>query len=75
VENEHGNEEVDDKYELPNRESGEDAKMKNINPTILPHFYGFPTKNPYIFLFKFKYYVEHMNTKLRLRNCTCFPQC
>jgi len=32
-------------YQFPIRESGEDAKMKNINPSILPLFYGLPTKD------------------------------
>jgi len=40
MENECGNEEVEVEYEVPIQESDEEAKIKNINPIFLLHFYG-----------------------------------
>ena len=38
---------------LPIKETNGDTKMKNINPSILPHFHGLTTKDPATFLFEF----------------------
>jgi hypothetical protein len=40
-------------FEFPIRESDGEAKMKNINPSALPHFHGLVSKDPDTFLFEF----------------------
>jgi hypothetical protein len=40
-------------FEFPIRESDGEAKMKNINPSALPHFHGLVSRDPDTFLFEF----------------------
>jgi hypothetical protein len=58
----------EEEYPFPIRESDEEAKMKNINPSILPLFYGLPTEDPDTFLFEFEVLCRHMNTKMMLKS-------
>jgi hypothetical protein len=45
-----GEEEI---FEFPIQESDGEAKMKNINPSALPHFHGLVSEDPDTFLFEF----------------------
>ena len=38
---------------FPIRKTNGDTKMKNISPSVLPHFHGLTTKDPNTFLFEF----------------------
>jgi len=62
-------EEEEEEYPFPISHIEDVGKMKNINPSVLPHFYGFPTKDPNIFLFEFlcrTYEYKTNSKKLRL---------
>jgi hypothetical protein len=48
------NEEEKEMFEFPILETWEQVRMKNINPTTLPHFHGMITKDPNTFLFEFE---------------------
>jgi hypothetical protein len=63
-----GEEEI---LEFPIRESNGEAKMKNINPSTLPHFHGLISEDLDTFLFKFAvicktydYIVDEQKLKL-----------
>lgn len=38
---------------FPIRETNADTKMKNISPSVLPHFHGLTSEDPDTFLFEF----------------------
>ena len=38
---------------FPIRETNRDTKMKNISPSVVPHFHGLTTEHPNTFLFEF----------------------
>jgi hypothetical protein len=60
----------EEEYTFPIRESGEEAKMKNINPSNLPLFYGLPIEDPDTFLFEFEvlcHTYEYKNNAQKLR--------
>jgi hypothetical protein len=48
-----GEEEMVEIFEFPIRESNGETKMKNINPSSLPHFHGLVSEDPDTFLFEF----------------------
>jgi hypothetical protein len=41
-------------FEFPIRETNGETKMKNINPSSLPHFHGLISEDPNTFLFEFE---------------------
>jgi hypothetical protein len=47
--------------------------MKNINPSSLPLFYGLPTDDPYIILFKFEVLCRTYEYKNDAHKLRLFP--
>ena len=47
------NEDIEISFGFPNLYITPNLNMKNIPPSILPHFHGLVTEDPYSFLFEF----------------------
>lgn len=66
-------EEKEEESPFPIRESNDDAKMKNINPSILLVFYGLSTEDPNTFLFEFEVLCRIYDFKINFDNLMLFP--
>jgi len=65
-----GEEEI---FEFPICESDGEAKMKNINPSDLPHFHGLVSKDPNTFLFEFVVICMIYDYTTNEQNLKIFP--
>jgi hypothetical protein len=60
-------------FEFPIHESNGEAKMKNINPSTLPHFHGLVSKDPDTFLFEFAIICRTYDYTTDEKNLKLFP--
>jgi hypothetical protein len=67
------NEEDQEMFEFPILKIGEQVRMKNINPTTLPHFHGMITKDPSTFLFEFEVLYRTYDYKNDAQKMILFP--
>jgi hypothetical protein len=63
----------DEEYPFPIREYDKEYEIKNINPSIIPLYYGLPTKEPNNFLFEFELFCQTYKYKNYVKNIRLLP--
>ena len=66
-------EEKPEVYEFPIRETSDQVRMKNINPTTFPNFHDLTTKDPNTFLFEFEVVYRTYDYVLNAQKLKIFP--
>jgi hypothetical protein len=60
-------------FEFPIRETNGETKMKNINPSTLPHFHGLVSEDPDTCLFDFAVICKTYDYNTNEQNFKLFP--
>jgi hypothetical protein len=68
-----GEEEMVEVFEFPIQETNGETKMKNINPSSLPHFHGLVSEDPDTFLFEFAVICKTYDYTTDEQNIKLFP--